>query len=216
MALKNTLSRKYRVVCIGPSREMAYPFRELDLGRPIRVTKQTPKPDLSPAYGGSPFPIWQIFALIPSVTFLAAFVKGFGDKLGGQAAEAAGNACTSWLRRMRAQRNAKHVEIIVWDVEKDLRIYLPKDAPPEAYYELLDLLSKRWPVFATIAVREKQPTTESMPEEQQAQDEMAGNQLTLDNMPERQSILENAPETNVKEITGTELHYTPERGWQFY
>ncbi len=188
--------KKYRVVCLRSNRSPSYHgadlravaviFDELNFGRPLRVARYdfrlAVQRDLRP--GHSADFSWQLVIVVPAVTFLAAFVKGFGDRLGNKSADAAGNVFHEWLRRMRQQEEFKRADIYVLDKKKDLLIHIPHDMPPEGYYELQKTLSEKWPELDRV-----------MPHSYE--------QLTLDDM----------PEPACEKVVHPELYYVPGTGW---
>lgn len=80
---------------------------------------------------------------IPLLTFLGAFTKGFGNKLGEQSAEVVGKLFSDWLKRIHKDLNKEapthggDVRVFIFDKKRGLKVTLPTELPPGAYGELV-------------------------------------------------------------------------------
>lgn len=114
-------------------------LNEVDFGRRVQFSDRPI--DLGPDSGVGP----SLIMVIPVATFLGAFAKSFGGKLGEQSAEAVGKAFSEWLRRAHHSLEPRSAisptitpeTVIVYDKKRQLKVSLPANLPADAYDKLV-------------------------------------------------------------------------------
>lgn len=118
---------------------------ELNFEGPIHViTEVKPRPERQSGgqSAGRVVSVLDICIVMPIAVFLAAFVKSFGSKLGEQSAEAVSRAFSAWLKRAHETYESSWNKVSIVDEKERIIVHLPKNLPPEAYYELVKVVNE--------------------------------------------------------------------------
>lgn len=88
---------------------------------------------------------YAVYVAVPALTFLTAFAKSFGKRLGDQSANALGKAFSDWITRLHKSDISDSYGIVIHDGGKKLDIILPAQLPADAFEQLLDKVAS-WQV----------------------------------------------------------------------